>query len=148
MSSLIKNVGFTKTVIRNNGKNIQNDIKWSGDYDGNFANIEIDVNDNGNHEFMSMKLNNNDLKNLLGVQPIPIPLEKRLQNDFLSNKLYTLENSLIKSKSLNHSRSHNRSHGRHSNHSHSQRRKTQRKIKSQRKRKTQRKTKGQTKRLH
>ena len=124
MSSLIKNVGFTKTLIQNNGKNIQNEVKWSGDYDGNFANIEIDVNDNGNHEFMSMKLNNNDLKNLLGIQPIPISLEKRLKDDFLSQNPITLESSLKKSKS--HSRSHRK------------KRQTKRK----------RKTKGQTKRLH
>ena len=60
-----------------------NEIQLQGDYNGQIANIHVGVNHNGDKEFVSMKLNNDDLKELLGIQPINIPLEKRLKNDFL-----------------------------------------------------------------
>ena len=84
MTNYIKNYGFTKTYTRdNNDKNIKNEIKWIGDYDGNKANIELDINDNGNRELVRMQLDNNDIMELLGIQPIQIPLVQRLTNDFL-----------------------------------------------------------------
>ena len=85
MSTYIQNYGFTKTFIKKNDRKIKNEIKWIGDYDGTIANIQVDINDNGNKEFMNMKLDNNDLKYLLGVQPVEMPLEQRLYNDFLYN---------------------------------------------------------------
>lgn len=85
MPSYLQNIGFTKTLIQNNNRTKLNEIQWQGDYNGKVANINVDVNDNGNREFVSMKLNNEDLKELLGIQPVNIPLEKRLKNDFLSD---------------------------------------------------------------
>ena len=32
-----------------------------------------------------MQLNNSDLRQILGIQPVEIPLEKRLMNDLLRN---------------------------------------------------------------
>ena len=110
--SYIQNYGFTKTLIRDNNRNINNEIEWQGNYDGNIANINININDNGKNEIIDMRLNNNDLMELLGVQPVEIPMEQRLINDFLSypNENYstikkyrplnqiTLEGALIKRK--------------------------------------------------
>jgi hypothetical protein len=45
-----------------------------------------------------MQLNNEELMKLLGIQPVKIPLEKRLMNDFLSKPI-TLEGALTKRKS-------------------------------------------------
>lgn len=106
MSSYIQNYGFTKTLIQDNHNILQNEMKWQGDYNGKIANIDVNINDNGYREFISMQLDNNDLRNLLGIQPVNIPIEKRLINDFLSPKKnyipITLEGALIKQKSRKH----------------------------------------------
>ena len=98
MSSYIQNYGFTKTIIQDNKHNLHNEIQWQGNYDGKIANINVNINDNGNEEFVNMQLNNNDLKQLLGIQPVEIPLDKRLMNDFLYHKPIALEGALIKRK--------------------------------------------------
>jgi hypothetical protein len=106
MTNYIKNYGFTKTYIMENNKKIKNQIKWIGDYDGNKANIELDINDNGNRELVKMQLDNNDIMNLLGIQTVQIPLEQRLTNDFLdeSYKPIVLEGALTKKKTRKYSR--------------------------------------------
>ena len=83
MPSYMQNYGFAKTVINKNNKKTKNEIMWNGDYNGNIANIEVNINDNGNEKIVKMQLDNNDILHMLGVQPINIPLEQRLQNDFL-----------------------------------------------------------------
>jgi hypothetical protein len=106
MSTYIQNYGFTKTYIKDNNKKLKNEIKWIGDYDGNKANIDLDINDNGNRELVSMHLDNNDLMNILGIQPVQIPLEQRLTNDFFVEpyRPITLEGALTKRKTHKHSR--------------------------------------------
>lgn len=100
MPSYIQNYGFTKTTFQDNNNEINNLIKWKGDYDGKIANIDLDVNDNGNRELVSMRLDNNDIRQLFGIQPVEVPLEKRLAEDFLySSNPITLKESLIKRKS-------------------------------------------------
>ena len=109
MSSYIQNYGFTKTLVNNNNNQTQiNEIKWQGDYNGKIANIDVDINDNGNREFVSVQLNNNDLRQLFGIQPIEVPLEKRLVNDFLSHKPIVLEGALIKRKTRRHRKKHHK----------------------------------------
>jgi len=84
MTNYIQNYGFTKTFINNNNKVLNNEIKWEGIYDGSKANIYVDINDNGKKEIIKMKLNDDDIKELLGVSTVEIPLEERLTNDFLN----------------------------------------------------------------
>lgn len=102
MSSFVQNYGFAKTIIHDNNNNLHNEIQWNGNYDGRIANIDVDINDNGNREFVSMQLNNSDLRQIFGIQPVAVPLEKRLMNDFLSHKPITLEGALITTKSRRH----------------------------------------------
>jgi hypothetical protein len=80
----IQNYGLTKTIVEENGRYSENEMKWKGNYDGNIANIDVDINDDGFDKHVSMQLDNNDLVHLLGIQPIEKPLEQRLMNDFLS----------------------------------------------------------------
>ena len=123
MSTHIQNYGFTKTYIKDNNNNLQNEVKWIGDYDGDKANIQLDINDNGNQQLVSMQLDNNDIMNLLGVQPIKMSLETRLTNDFLNTPI-TLEGALIKGKTRRHYKKHNsRKHSRrnHSRQNHNSR---------------------------
>ena len=78
----IQNTGFTKTLFQKDGHYSNNEMKWESNYDGKIADIDIDINDNGNNKHVSMKLDNKDLAHLLGIQPVNIPLEERLMNDF------------------------------------------------------------------
>ena len=101
MPSYIQNYGFTKTLFKDNDNNVfDNIVKWKGDYDGKLANIDVDINDNGNREFVSMKLNNNDIRNIFGIKPVEVSLEKRLTKDFLYKPI-TLEGALTKRKIYN-----------------------------------------------
>ena len=110
MPSYVQNYGFTKTLFQDNNNNeFNNTVKWKGDYDGKLANIDVDINDNGNREFVSMQLNNDDIRNMFGVQPVEGSLEKRLANDFLSKSKYkpiTLEGALTKRRSHIHKHKH------------------------------------------
>ena len=110
MPSYVQNYGFTKTLFKDNNNNeFNNTVKWKGDYDGKLANIDVDINDNGNREFVNMKLNNNDIRNMFGVQPVEGSLEKRLTNDFLNKSKYkpiTLEGALTKRRSHIHKHRH------------------------------------------
>ena len=47
------------------------------------ANLDIVINEDGHKDQLNMKLDNNDLMHLLGMQPVNMALEDRLTNDFL-----------------------------------------------------------------
>lgn len=108
MTTYVENYGFTKTLIKDKNHKIKHEMKWIGDYDGKIANIQYDINDNGSKEFVTMKLDNDDLKQLLGIHPNPIPLEERLSQDFLGRRYdynpIILEGALIKRKTRKHRR--------------------------------------------
>jgi hypothetical protein len=86
MQSYIENKGITKTIINNHGKKDENEIKWKANYDGEKADIKMKFSKNCNKNKMHIQLNNTDLASILGVKPIPIPLEKRLASDFLTSE--------------------------------------------------------------
>jgi hypothetical protein len=67
-------------------------------YDGNVANVDMSINDNGNKDFVSLQLTNNDLIKLFGTKPIDKPLEKRLYDDFFMKPM-ALEGAIKKPKS-------------------------------------------------
>jgi hypothetical protein len=85
MTTYIKNKGVTQTVFSNNNHKTRNEIKWNAAYDGDHANIKVDLNDNGKKNKYRMQLNNRDLANLLNIPSVNKPLESRLHQDFLSD---------------------------------------------------------------
>ena len=97
MSIYIKNSGFTKTLIEKNNKKSKNELKWTGDYNGEIANISVAINDNNNIENLHMKLDNNDLMEILGIQPVNLTLEDRLTSDFFNQETQPL---ILKSKKM------------------------------------------------
>jgi hypothetical protein len=113
MPTYVENYGFTKTLIKDKNHKIKHETKWIGDYNGKVANIQYDVNDNGTKESFVMKLDNDDLKQLLGIQPVQIPLEQRLSDDFLGSQFnyepIVLESALIKRRTRRHHKSKRRS---------------------------------------
>jgi len=101
MSAYIQNYGITKTIIKDNkNKRTQNEVKWIGHYDGDIANIHIDINNNGNKKTQNINLNNTDIMNLLEIHSVEIPLDKRLRDDFLYKPItLALENRSTKNRS-------------------------------------------------
>lgn len=84
-NTFIKNRGMSQTVIidnKHNKINKMNEINWDADYDGDIANISIDTVSNGKSKHFDIKLDNNDLDDILNVESVNIPVDKRLQNDF------------------------------------------------------------------
>jgi Fe2+ transport system protein B len=85
----IKNKGIAKTMIHTNDKNLVSELNWDADYDGDKANISIDVNENNGKrvKHYDIELDNDNLAELLNIPSINSPLEKRLLQDFKkSNK--------------------------------------------------------------
>ncbi len=78
MLTNIQNMGFISTKINDYDEN----IRWVGEYDGKNANIDLLQNINGLKEHYHIQLDNNDIGNILGIQPVLKPLEKRLIEDF------------------------------------------------------------------
>lgn len=85
MATYIKNKGVTQTVFSNNNHKTKNEIKWNAAYDGDHANIKVDLNDNGKKNKYRMQLNNQDLANLLSIPVVNKPLKTRLTHDFLTD---------------------------------------------------------------
>lgn len=82
LNTYIKNIGTTKTIVLDNNSNHINEINWDADYNGEIAKISIDSNSNGESEHFDIKLDNNDLANLLNIQSVNMPIDKRLRRYF------------------------------------------------------------------
>lgn len=81
----IQNFGSTKTRIKTKNKQSEREIKWLGDYNGEEAKLQLDVINDNERKVYNIKMNNEQLSQLLGVHPVNIPLEDRLRNDLLVN---------------------------------------------------------------
>ena len=85
----IQNFGSTKTLINNNNKHHEQELKWMGDYDGSEAKLQLDIinndNDKENRTVYNFKLNNDQLGQLLGMNPVNRPIDERIRMDFLSD---------------------------------------------------------------
>ena len=57
-------------------------INWDADYDGNVANISVDLQNNGRQQHYDVRLDNQDLANILNVPSVNMPLDRRLKRDF------------------------------------------------------------------
>ena len=79
----IKNKGVTKTVMRYNGRTKKNKINWNADYDGEVANISLEIEDDGVKDKYTSQLTNDQLVALLNPpQENQLSLDERLLNDF------------------------------------------------------------------
>jgi hypothetical protein len=85
LNTFIKTKGITKTLIHNNNKNYINELNWDADYDGEKANISLDIDENGTKGHINMKMNNDELAELLNIPSESTMLDERLYNDFFRN---------------------------------------------------------------
>ena len=66
-------------------------MAWNGDYDGDKANIIIDIDNNGNKQKENITLNNEELMSMFNYPVHPMSLETRLTNDFMSPDIYIIK---------------------------------------------------------
>lgn len=118
MTAYMQNYGITKTFIKDHSNDIDDTktIEWIGDYDGKHANIQVATDNNGLKKNYNILLDNNDILNLLKIQPINVPLEQRLHNDFLNNKSMFLDGIFTQKQKRHKSRHKKRSKHRKSKH--------------------------------
>jgi hypothetical protein len=69
-----------------NNKKSQSKLKWLGDYDGEIAKLQVDVNNDNNRKVYKFEMNNEQLSHLLGMPPVDMPLDKRLEMNFLGQE--------------------------------------------------------------
>ena len=89
-NTFIKNKGITQTYIynKNNNKATASEIDW--DYDGQQANISVNLQSNtGYEQHYDIKLDNNDLAQILSMPSVNTPIDKRLLNDFKPRRKHT-----------------------------------------------------------
>jgi len=88
----IKTMGSAKAYIQRGMQRDAKEINWDVDYNGDNADIDLDIGSNGEMTHYKAVLSNEDLANLLNIPSVNEPLENRLQNDFLVDKrVYKLE---------------------------------------------------------
>lgn len=95
LSTFIKNKGMSKTIIHNNNKNYYNEMEWDADYDGEQANISLDIDDNGSKGHIEMKMNNDEIAEILNIPTVSKTLDKRLRSDFLTRTSKPIEEDKI-----------------------------------------------------
>ena len=82
LDTYIKNRGMTKTIVHNNNRNTINETNWDADYDGDVANVSLDLTKNGRNKHLDFKFTNDDLANMLSIPSVNQPIHKRLKMDF------------------------------------------------------------------
>ena len=82
----IQNFGSSETFMDVNNKKSDSKLKWMGDYDGETAKLQVDVNNNNNRKVYKIEMNNEQLSQLLGMPSVDMPLDKRLRTNFLGKK--------------------------------------------------------------
>ena len=79
----IANKGITQTKVYNNNRQMaEKDLKWNAKYDGKIADLDVEMNNDGEKKNLYMKFNNEDLAEILNVPSVGEDLYKRIKNDY------------------------------------------------------------------
>jgi len=82
MEAIMLNKGYSETNINNNNHKTSNKLKWSGSYNGENGNLDIESNMNGDHKGIHVEFNNDDLANLFSMPSSKKSLDQQLRDDF------------------------------------------------------------------
>lgn len=89
----IKSYGVSNNFVKKSSDKDDifiNKVKWIGKYDGKKADIDLDINNNGEKKHYDIELNNEQIKDLLNIHSVDKPLEDRLLEDYLSESRTTI----------------------------------------------------------
>lgn len=78
----VKNMGYSKTIINNNGKKNVNKMNWKVRYNGSKAVGEMNIGQDGWTKHYDINLNNNDILRLLNVPVENKNIEDRLLENY------------------------------------------------------------------
>jgi|LauGreSuBDMM15SN_2_FD.fasta_scaffold00721_3 hypothetical protein len=79
----IANKGITQTKVYDNNRQLtEKDLKWNAKYDGKIADLDVEMNNDGEKKNLYMKFNNEDLAEILNVPSVGEDLYKRIKNDY------------------------------------------------------------------
>jgi hypothetical protein len=99
-NTLVLNSGSTQSVLIKNGKAKTNGVQWNANYDGDIANVDLKLNDNGRENHYKVEMTNDELENIANmlVEPRPVnkPIHNRLLEDFDENNMFNnMESPMI-----------------------------------------------------
>lgn len=96
MINYIENYGYTNTIINKNNKKRNVSMEWTGNYDGNMADLTVKLNDNGSKKIVDLKLDNQDIINLLNIPSQQKPLDERISYDIIHQQpLHIIELPIV-----------------------------------------------------
>lgn len=81
MINSIENYGYANTIINQNNKQNNLSMEWVANYDGNLADLTLKLNDNGSKKIVDLKLDNEDLINLLNIPSQQSSLDERIRQN-------------------------------------------------------------------
>ena len=81
----IQTFGSSQINTKINDKKSQSKVEWVGDYDGEMAKLQVDINKNKKHQLIKLNMNNEQLSHLLGRPPVEQDLRQRLEQDLLNS---------------------------------------------------------------
>ena len=87
LDTFIKNRGETTTLLHNNNHDDISRINWDAEYDGDIANVSLDLNTNGRNEHFDIQLDNDDLADILNIPTVNTPIDRRLKSDFKQKRM-------------------------------------------------------------
>ena len=90
----IKSYGVSNNFVKKSNNKDEifiNKVKWIGKYDGKKADIDLDINNNGEKKHYDIELNNDQIKDLLNIHSVNKPLENRLLEDYLTESKPAVE---------------------------------------------------------
>jgi hypothetical protein len=92
-NTLVLNSGSTQSVLIKNGRAKTNGVQWNAKYNGDIANVDLKLNDNGREKQFKVEMTNDELENLADMIAIPRPVDKPLHNrlleDFDENNMFS-----------------------------------------------------------
>uniref|UniRef100_A0A6C0HAQ2 Uncharacterized protein n=1 Tax=viral metagenome TaxID=1070528 RepID=A0A6C0HAQ2_9ZZZZ len=82
--AIIYSRGFQQSITNDGSKSkpVMNIIEWDADYKNNKGKMNVNINKNGKKNNYQVKLNKNDLENILKMPIVNESLDQRLMEDF------------------------------------------------------------------
>jgi hypothetical protein len=82
--------GSAQSVTINNGKAKTNAVKWDANYNGDVANVDLNLNENGREQHYKVEMTNEELEkiaNMFATRSDDQMIDKRLLEDFNENNI-------------------------------------------------------------
>ena len=76
----VQTIGTSETYVKNKNRKSESKIKWMGDYNGEDAKLQVDVNNDNKRKVYNFKMNNQQLGHLLGMPPANMSLEAQMSS--------------------------------------------------------------------